>query len=94
MSARAYAPEGPSFAAPPPGLDPFPGNHAVETHSGDVFSGGYMIWVGPQSTVRFLSRTFDAAEDTARATLLIDAESLDQVVKQRKVLPGLRLPSK
>ncbi len=44
--------------------------------------------------MRFLGKSFDAVEDTARAALLIDAESLDQVVKQRKVLPGLRLQSK
>jgi hypothetical protein len=96
MAARSYAPDGPGFASPPPDLDPFPGNRSrpVEPHSGDVFSGGYMVWVSPQSTVKFLGRPFDAVEDTARATLMIDAESLDQVVKQRKVLPGLRLPSK
>jgi len=96
LGARSFAPEGPGFAAPPPDLDPFPGNHGrpVEPRSGDVFSGGYMIWVSPQSTVKFLGRAFDAAEDTARASLMIDAESLDQVVKQRKVLPGLRLSNK
>lgn len=99
MAARSYAPDGPGFAAPPPDLDPFPGNRgraftSGEPRSGDVFSGSYMIWVGPQSTVKFLGKAFDAVDDTARATLMIDAESLDQVVKQRKVLPGLRLPSK
>jgi hypothetical protein len=96
LAARGYATDGPSFAAPPGDLDPFPGNagRSAEPRSGDVFSGQYMIWVGPDSRVKFLGKGFDAVEDTARATLLIDAESLDQVVKQRKVLPGLRLPTK
>lgn len=94
-AARSYAPDGPGFASPPADLDPFPGNRGrALDRASDLFSGAYMIWVGPQSTVKFLGRTFDAAEDTARATLMIDAESLDQVVKQRKVLPGLRLPSR
>jgi hypothetical protein len=95
MAARSYGLDAPGFATPPADLDPFPGNrsHPVE-RSGDVFSGSYMVWVSPQSTVKFLGRAFDAVDDTARATLMIDAESLDQVVKQRKVLPGLRLPSK
>ncbi len=96
LAARTYAPDGPGFAQPPGDIDPFPGNsgRAVEARSGDLFSGAYQIWVGPESRVRFLGRSFDAVEDTARAALLIDSESLDQVVKQRKVLPGLRLPSK
>jgi hypothetical protein len=98
LSARSYAPDGAAFAAPPPDLDPFPGNNAgrptSEARSGDLFSGAYQIWVSPESRVKFLGKSFDAVEDTARAQLLIDAESLDQVVKQRKVLPGLRLPSK
>jgi hypothetical protein len=93
-AARSYAPEGPGFAAPPPDLDPFPGNRARPLDlPGSVFSGSYQVWVGPESRVRFLGRTFSAEGDTAGATLMIDAESLDQVVKQRKVLPGLRLPS-
>jgi hypothetical protein len=95
MAARAYAPESPSFATAPGDLDPFPGNRGRALDGrGDVFLGGYMVWVGPQSTVKFLGKTFDAVDDTAQATLLIDAQSLDQVVKQRTVLPGLRLPSK
>lgn len=95
-AARSYAPEGPGFAAPPPDLDPFPGNgrRASEPRSGDIFSGSYMVWVGPQNTVKFLGKAFEAVDDTARATLMIDSESLDQVVKQRKVLPGLRLPTR
>jgi hypothetical protein len=97
MGARSYVTEGSAFAAPPSDLDPFPGNGgrpAADARSGDVFSGGYLIRVDPDSRVKFMGKSFDAVEDTARAELLIDAESLDQVVKQRKVLPGLRLTSK
>jgi hypothetical protein len=93
--ARTYGLD-PAFATAPVDPDPFPANRGrpSEPRSGDIFSGGYMISVGPQSTVKFLGRTFDAAEDTAQASLLIDAEALDKVVKQRKVLPGLRLSTK
>ena len=82
--------------ANPPDVDPFPGNHprAPEPRSDSVFSGGYMIWMTPQSTVTFMGKSFDAVDDTANAGLLIDAESLEQVVKRRKVLPGLLLPSR
>jgi hypothetical protein len=80
---------GSTFASPPP--EPFPGNQPRAGEQRDIFSGGYNIVVGPQSTVKFLGRTFDAFDDTVRATLLIDGEALDDVAKQRKVLPGLRL---
>jgi hypothetical protein len=95
-ASRSWGPDRSPFAAPPPDLDPFPGNRATreEPRSSDVFSGGYMVWVGPQSTVKFLGRTWGAMDDTAQATLLIDTESLAQVVKQHKVLPGLRLPGR
>lgn len=82
MAARSYTFEGPGFAAPPPDQDPFPGNRAT-ARSGDVFTGGYMIWVSPESKVKFLGRAFDAVDDTARATLMIDAESLDQCARSR-----------
>jgi hypothetical protein len=44
--------------------------------------------------VKFAAKAFEPVDESARATLLIDAESLEQVVKQHKVLPGLRLPSR
>ena len=82
--------------ASPPEVDPFPGNHprAPEPRAEGLFSGNYMIWMTPQATVTFMGKSFDAVEDTANAGLLIDSESLQQVVKRRKVLPGLLLPSK
>lgn len=79
-----------------PDADPFPGNHPArpEARPEGLFSGAYMVWVEPGGTVPFLGKHFDPMEETTSATLLIDAESLEQVVKQRKVLPGLRLPSR
>lgn len=90
-SARSMPAAG-GFASPPE-LDPFPGNRPREQPQG-LFSGGYMLWMEPGGTVPFMGKRFDAVDDTSNATLLIDAESLEQVRKQRKVLPGLRLSSK
>ena len=92
--ARSYAADGPAFAAAPSELDPFPGNRGGEPRSGDPLSGRYLVWVSPTNTVKFLGKPFDAVDDTSAASLLIDAEALDQVVKQRKVLPGLRLSTR
>jgi len=84
-----------SFAVAPD-LDPFPGNHGrpQQSRPEGLFSGGYMLWVEPGGNVPFMGKSFEALDDTANATLLIDAQSLEQVRKQRKVLPGLRLPSR
>ena len=82
------------FAAPPE-VDPFPGNNRPAPPRLDgLFAGAYMVWVEPKGTVVFMGRRFDAVEETPNATLLIDAQSLERVVKKAKVLPGLRLPSK
>lgn len=91
-AARSYALGAPGYAEP----DPFPGNRSrpLGVRPGDVFSGNYQVWVSPQNTVEVLGKRFDAVDDTEAASLLIDAQSLDEVVKLRKVLPGLRLPSK
>jgi hypothetical protein len=91
--ARASLPV-PGFAAAPT-LDPFPGNHAQPPDRGpDLLSGGYMLWVEPNGSVKFAGKAFEPVDESTKATLLIDAESLEQVAKQHKVLPGLRLPSK
>jgi hypothetical protein len=94
-AAARNAPAAAGFASPPD-VDPFPGNHAArpEPRLDGLWSGSYMLWVQPNGTVPFMGKSFDAVDETSNATLLIDAESLEQVVKQRKVLPGLRLPSK
>ncbi|APR84581.1 Hypothetical protein A7982_09930 [Minicystis rosea] len=95
-TARSLAAAG-SYATPPD-IDPFPGNHPSKAEAPrppeGLFSGGYMIWVENGGTVPFMGKRFDPLDETSSATLLIDAESLEQVRKQRKVLPGLRLPSK
>jgi hypothetical protein len=85
------APAAPASAVPYLAPDPFPGN---KNRPPDLLSGGYMVAIGPQSTVKFMGKLFEAVADTRSATLLIDAESLDQAVKQRKVLPGLTLPTR
>ena len=92
--ARPPTTDGSAFAAAPAELDPFPGNRGAEPRSGDPLSGRYLVWVSPSNTVKFLGKPFDAVDDTSAASLLIDAEALDHVVKQRKVLPGLRLSTR
>jgi len=42
----------------------------------------------------FLNKPFDAVEDSAQAFLMIDSDTLKEVVKNRKVLPGIRLPTR
>ena len=95
-TARSLAAAG-SYATPPD-IDPFPGNrpHKAEAPrpAEGLFSGGYTIWVENGGTVPFMGKSFDPVDETSSATLLIDAESLEQVRKQRKVLPGLRLSNK
>jgi hypothetical protein len=97
-----FAPPGAGAAAQPapgfataPDADPFPGNHpSSPDRVAGLFSGSYTLRVEPSGTVRFLGKAFDPVDDSVKATLLIDAESLEQIRKQQKVLPGLRLQSK
>lgn len=85
---RSLMPAGGGFATPPD-PDPFHQRPSSPPPRG-LFSGAYMLWA-PSSTVTFMGKGFDALEDTPNAQLLIDAESLERVVKKRKVLPGLVL---
>lgn len=85
-----------SFAEPP---DPFPGNNPGRPEPErpvptGIFSGNYFLVVEPGGRVRFQTRDFEAVEESFQAHLMIDADTLDEVVKNRKVLPGLRLPNK
>jgi hypothetical protein len=86
-----------SFSSPPP--DPFPGNMRppeltpVQPSSGN-FSGNYWLWVEPSGQVAFGGKPFEAVEDSAQAFLMIDSDTLKEVVKNRKVLPGIRLPTR
>lgn len=86
----------PGGFASPPDVDPFPGNRPrpPDPRNELLFSGGYMLWMEPGGAVPFMGKSFDAVEDASKATLMIDAESLQQVVRKHKVLPGLVLPGK
>lgn len=89
-----------AFASPP---DPFPGNNQVAgdpepnpfpSPSGGAFGGSYWLATTDGGKVNFQGRVFEAVEDSLKAHLMIDAESLEEVVEERKVLPGVRLPSR
>jgi hypothetical protein len=90
----ALAMLGMQFAAEP---NPFPGNpddpgHPVqETSSSEPFTGNYWLTVDSGGKIDFQGKTFDAADDSSIAHLLIKSESLEEVVENRKVLRGLRL---
>ena len=47
--------------------------------------------MNPDGLVPFQGRAFNAVSETMKAHLLIDAQALEEVVKSRKVLPGMRL---
>jgi len=84
------------FSSPPP--DPFPGNtrppELSPTRTPDNLSGNYWLWVEPTGQVAFGGKPFDAVDESAQAFLMIDSDTLKEVVKTRKVLPGIRLPSR
>ena len=42
----------------------------------------------------FQGKTFEAMGDSLKAHLLIGGESFEEVVKQNKTLPGMRLPNR
>ncbi|EYF00664.1 hypothetical protein [Chondromyces apiculatus] len=85
-----------SFATAP---DPFPGNPSspqpepIAVPSG-AFGGSYWLATEEGGRVPYQGRLFEAVEQSLRAHLLIDAESLEEVVESRTVLPGVRLQSK
>lgn len=83
-----------SFAEPP---DPFPGNNPDKPQgpavASGIFSGNYFMVIEPGGKVKFQTRDFDAVEESFQAHLMIDSDTLDEVVKNRKVLKGLRLPN-
>ena len=91
-------PTEPSFAAPPP--DPFPGNNPErpapppEPALLQGYFGAYTLAVGPTGQVVFQGKTFEAVGDSLSAHLMIAGESFEQVVKQNKTLPGMRLPNR
>lgn len=98
VSSPRPAPGG--FAEPP---DPFPGNSPRRqpdpepeplAPSPDSLTGNYWLAVGPTGRLTYQGKLFEPVEETSQAHLLIDAESLEEVVESRKVLPGVRLPSR
>jgi hypothetical protein len=85
------APSSGEFAQPP---EPFPGNHAVASYPerGSELTGNYWLGVGNTGRVRYEGKLFDVVDQSSDAYLMIDAESLNRIVKNRKVLKGIRLP--
>src|SRR5262249_16329458 len=95
--APAPAPS-PAFAEPP---EPFPGNSAARTQGPELVpttslgrGGRYFLTVGPTNDLVLQGKPFVVVDESAKAHLLIDAQKLREVVKSKKVLSGVRLPSK
>jgi hypothetical protein len=86
-----------TFAQAP---DPFPGNttdgdpQPFPVASDDGLGGRYWMAVERGGRVSFQGKSFAAIDDTLKAHLLIDSETLEEIVKNRKVLRGVRLPKK
>ena len=83
------------FATAP---DPFPGNNP-ERHDPEPvvlqgYFGPYALAIGNNGQVIFQGKTFEAVGDSLKAHLLIGGESFEEVVKQNKTLPGMRLPNR
>jgi len=80
------------FAEPP---NPFPGNHPrplpLVTDSNPGYFGNYWLTVGPVGAVMYGDKAFTAIESSGQSHLMINAESLDRVVRSHKVLPGMVL---
>jgi hypothetical protein len=85
-----------SFAQAP---DPFPGNNpdrqpdnfTPSPSASGSFTGNYFLNIEPGGRITFETKSFEAVEDSFKAHLMIDSDTLEDVVKNRKVLPGLRL---
>lgn len=84
-----------AFASAP---DPFPGNSPERREPEPVllqgYFGPYALAVSPGGQVVFQGKTFEAMGDSLKAHLLIGGESFEEVVKQNKTLPGMRLPNR
>ncbi|AKT37863.1 hypothetical protein [Chondromyces crocatus] len=81
-----------AFATAP---DPFPGNHPesapLPEPIGGAASGSYWLASSQGRNVPYQGRAFEAIGESLRAHLLVDAESLEEEVESRTVLPGVRL---
>ncbi|AUX39867.1 DNA-directed RNA polymerase [Sorangium cellulosum] len=93
----APAPQLSGFATPP---EPFPASAGPllagppGPREGAGLGGSYWLSTGPGGEVRYQGKLFSAIDDSLRAHLLIDADSLEEVVERRTVLPGVRLPGR
>jgi hypothetical protein len=86
-----------TFAEPP---DAFPGNRppsldvpAKRAPTG-IFTGNYFLAIEPGGRITFQTKSFEAVEESFQAHLMIDSDTLEDVVENRKVLPGMRLENK
>ncbi|MEO7332182.1 MAG: DNA-directed RNA polymerase [Minicystis sp.] len=78
--------------------DPFPGNGSKRNERlpespPDPYAGNYALVLGPLGKISYQGKDFEVVDESSKAHLLLDGESLKAVVKKNKVLPGLRLPS-
>ncbi|MFO0757662.1 MAG: DNA-directed RNA polymerase [Byssovorax sp.] len=86
------SPPSSDFAQPP---EPFPGNRAPsypDRSSASEGTGNYWLGVMSNGQVTYQGKRFDVMDQSGDAYLMIDAESLNRIVKNRKVLKGIRLP--
>jgi hypothetical protein len=95
LFAAASEPDSPppslGFAEPPP--DPFPGSsHQDSVDRFTSFGGSYWLFTEGRARAAFQGTVFAAVDDSVQAHLMIDSESLEEVVESRKVLGGVRLP--
>jgi hypothetical protein len=74
--------------------NPFPEDEVARAPEPlDQLLGNYWLDADSDSMVQFRGRTWNGMEDTFRAHLMIDAESLEEVVETRSVLGGRKLSS-
>lgn len=71
---------------PFPGSDEAPPREAIEE-----ILGNYWLDADSDAMVKFQGRLWNGMDDTFRAHLVIDAESLEQVVETRSVLKGRKI---
>ena len=74
-------------------IEPQPSAEPLAPATGTI-GGSFWLALGEGGRIQLQGKHFTAVEDSLRAHLLIDAESLDEVVESRTVLPGVRLPSR
>jgi hypothetical protein len=89
LPAREGPPSIGGFAEPP---EPFPGDDHVAPHEPmtDLY-GNYWLDANSDSLVVFQGKQWETVEQSFRTHLMIDAESLEEVVESRTTLKGRRL---